>query len=447
MDKAKIDSIVEKAQKDHVKLIDLQFTDFFGALKSVTIPIDKLPDSLKSGTWFDGSSVQGFARIFESDMYLMPDPNTYAVLPWRKNSGTATARFICDIYKADGKPFEGCPRQILKKVLAEVEKMGYEYNTGPELEFFMFPRNEDGSINLDNKGNNFYFTQPLDETYDIRRDIIAALEEVGIEPEMSHYEVAHNQHEIDFKYGPALKTADHAITFRSVVKNIANLYGYYATFMPKPLFGINGSGMHVHQSFFIKDKDKNAFFDDTDPFKISSVAKSFVAGQLKYIKEIVAITSPTVNSYKRLTPGYEAPVYICWARTNRSSMIRIPAVLPGKEKSVRAELRCPDPSSNPYLTFAAILKAGLKGIKENLTPPEPMEEDVYEFDAEERKLKGVDSLPGSLGEALEIMNQGSIAKEIFGSSYQDFLEGQKKEWDLYRIQVTDWEIKNYLEIL
>ncbi|MEI6222995.1 MAG: glutamine synthetase family protein [bacterium] len=441
----KITQTIEKAKQDQVRLIDLQFTDFFGAIKVVTIPADKLEDALRAGIWFDGSSIQGFARIYESDMFLAPDTDTYAVLPWTKDTNAPTARLICDVHNADGEPFDGCPRTILKRVLKEAEELGYSYNTGPELEFFLFPKDEDGIPIVESKGNSAYFTLPLDETYDIRRDIVEALIEFGIEPEMSHPEVAWNQHEIDFKYGGALKTADNAISFKTVVKSIANQYGYYATFMPKPIFGVNGSGMHVHQSLF-KGSD-NVFYDPSDAYKLSPVAKSFIAGQLKYIKEIAAITSPTVNSYKRLTPGYEAPVYICWAQRNRSAMIRIPRFTPGREKAVRAELRCPDPSSNPYLCFAAILKAGIKGIKENLTPPAAMEEDVFEFGEEERKLKGVDSLPGSKGEAIQEMERGSIAKEIFKGAYNDFVSVHKAEWDKYRIQVSDWELDYYLEQL
>lgn len=448
MDKAMIDYLVERAKDDGVKLIDLQFSDFFGSLKNVTVPVERLEDVLKSGSWFDGSSVQGFARIYESDMYLMPDPDTYAVIPWSVDAGMTTARLICDVYKAEtNKPFEGCPRSILKKVLKEAAEMGFGYNTGPELEFFVFPKDETGTPLIETPGNGYYFTHPLDESNEIQSGIVETLREFGIEPEMSHYEVAGNQHEIDFRYSDALKTADNAITFKYVVKNIASQYGWFATFMPKPIFGVNGSGMHVHQSLAQIKDGSNAFFDESDQYKLSETAKQFIAGQLQYIKSIAALVSPTVNSYKRLTPGFEAPVYVCWARTNRSAMIRIPRYSEGKEASTRAELRCPDPSANPYLAFAGMLKAGLRGIQEGLTPPKPMEEDVFEFDDTERKMKGVDVLPGTLGDALDAFEQGGFGKELFGAAYSEYLAARRKEWDDYRIAVTDWELDRYLQYL
>ena len=335
--------VLDKVQEDNVKFIQLQFTDLHGMIKSTTIPVEKLAESLEKGTWFDGSSIEGFTRIAESDMFLKPDPTTYAVLPWE--AGTkATARLICDVYTPDGKPFEGDPRHILKRVMEEAAELGFEYNVGPELEFFIFkPKEETGEIKPVTHDVAGYFDfSPRDLASEVRKDIIFALEAMGLEVEMSHHEVAPGQHEIDFKYGPALLQADRAITFKHVVKSIAYKHDLYASFMPKPIFGQNGSGMHVHQSLLDIKTGKNAFFDAGDNYKLSAVAKSFIAGQLQHVKGMSAVTAPTVNSYKRLVPGYEAPVYICWAQINRSALIRIPRYSPGREQATRAELRCVD---------------------------------------------------------------------------------------------------------
>ncbi len=441
-----MDDIQEKAKKDGVKFVQLQFTDIHGMAKAVTIPVSKLGESLEKGTWFDGSSIEGFTRICESDMFLKPDPETYSVIPW-ENGNHTTARLICDIYTPDGKPFEGDPRQILKKVMAEARDLGYEYNVGPELEFFLFRRNEKGEVTTLTHDTAGYFDYPpRDLAEDVRKEITIALESMGIEVEMAHHEVAPGQHEIDFKYGSALKTADNATTLKLVVKSIANKHGLYATFMPKPIFGINGSGMHVHQSLFDIKAGKNAFFDANDPYKLSSLARSFVAGQFAHIRSFTAITAPTVNSYKRLVPGYEAPVYIVWARRNRSALIRIPRYSPGREASTRAELRCPDPSCNPYLAFAVMLKAGLDGVKRKLTPPEPVEEDVYEFDGAKLAEKNIATLPGSLGEAIEELKKDKVIQEALGQhTYASFIAAKSEEWDNYRIQVSKWEIDKYLE--
>lgn len=440
--------ILKKVKEDKVKFVQLQFTDLHGIIKSVTITVEKLEESLERGTWFDGSSIDGFARICESDMFLKPDPETYAILPW-ENSSKAIARFVCDVYTPNGKPFEGDPRYILKKVLKEAEELGYEYNVGPELEFFLFKPLENNLISpvAHDVAGYFDFT-PRDLAGHVRNEIIIALELLGLEVEMSHHEVAPGQHEIDFKYGDALKQADRAMSFKHAVKSIANKHGLYATFMPKPLFGVNGSGMHVHQSLFDIKTKKNAFFDDTDEHKLSKIAKSFVAGQLLHVKGFCAITAPIVNSYKRLVPGYEAPVYISWARVNRSALIRIPSYTPGREKSIRAELRCPDPSCNPYLAFAVMLKAGLKGIKKKLIPPESVEEDVYGFDETKLKRMKVDTLPGSLGEAIEELKKDKLVQKVLGPhTYPSFIKAKKAEWDQYRIQVTNWEIDRFLPIL
>lgn len=440
--------IFETAKKDNVKFIQLQFTDIHGMTKTVTITIDQLEESLNKGTWFDGSSIEGFTRICESDMFLKPDPNTYSIIPW-ENTGNVTARLICDVYMPDGTPFEGDPRYILKKVLKEAEDLGYKYYVGPELEFFLFKIDEQGVATAETHDTAGYFDYPpRDLASDVRKEITLALETMGMEVETSHHEVAPGQHEIDFKYGNALTQADRCITFKHAVKSIAYKHGKWATFMPKPVFGENGSGMHVHQSLFDTKTDDNVFFDKNDDYKLSNVAKSFLAGQMKHVKAFCAITAPTVNSYKRLVPGYEAPVYICWASKNRSALIRIPRYSEGRDKAVRAELRCPDPSCNPYLAFAVMLKAGLDGIKNKMEPSAPVEEDVYEFDDDMRNKKNIDVLPGTLGGALEELKKDPVILEALGPHTSKlYLSAKKKEWDEYRIQVTEWEKKKYFHVL
>lgn len=442
-----IKQVLKKAKKDGVTFVDLLFSDFLGNPKSVTIPIAQLEKATTKGVWFDGSSVEGFARIHESDMYLVADPSTYALAPFRNEGNGNIARLICDVYTPEHQPFEGDPRYILKKVLLEAQKMGYVYKVGPELEFFLFPKDKEGKINSISKGNGFYFSLILDESYRIKKEIMEVLQVMGILAESSTHEVADNQHEIDFVYNDALRVADNAITLKLVVKAIAAKHGFHATFMPKPIVGINGSGMHTHQSLW--NKDANTFYDKKDRYHLSKVAYQFLAGQLRFIKEIIAIVAPTVNSYKRLTPGYEAPVYICWARRNRSALIRIPESSKGVEKeSARLELRCPDPSCNPYLAFAVMLKSGLKGIRKNLKPPAPVEEDVYEFNDTKLAKFYIEKLPGSLEEALNLMEKGTIAKDVFGEyTFNRYLETKRIEWDKFRIWVTDWELARYLENL
>ena len=438
--------VLEKAKKDEVKFVQLQFTDIHGTIKSVTIPIHKLEESLEKGTWFDGSSIEGFTRIAESDMFLKPDPSTYAVLPWEP-SDKKVARFICDVYTPDGKPFEGDPRYILKRVMKEAEELGFQYNVGPELEFFMFKLSDNCELKPIPQDVAGYFDYtPRDLADNIRSDIVNALEAMGLEVEMSHHEVAPGQHEIDFKYGNALTQADRAITFKHAAKSIVFKHGLFASFMPKPIFGVNGSGMHVHQSLFDIKTGKNAFFDPNDRYKLSKIAKSFIAGQLKNVKSMSAVVAPTVNSYKRLVPGFEAPVYICWAQINRSALIRIPRYSPGREQATRAELRCPDPSCNPYLAFAVMLKAGLDGIKNKLEPPTPVEEDVYEFDEAKLIEHRIDTLPASLGEALIELKNSHIMKEALGEhTYKIYLAAKKTEFDEFRLQVTKWEMEKYFE--
>ena len=440
-------SVLEKAKSDNIKFVQLQFTDLFGAVKEVTLPVQHLPESLEKGTWFDGSSIEGFARIHESDMYLKPDESTYAVLPFSNGSGKI-ARIVCDIFRPGGKPFEGDPRFILKKTLVEAAKMGFIYNTGPELEFFFF-RTENSRPTLATHDSAGYFDlSTIDLASDIRREITVALESFGINVEMAHHEVADGQHEIDFRYAEALTTADRAITLKFVVKSVAQSHGVHATFMPKPVFGINGSGMHVHQSLFDSETKKTAFYGHGSKYNLSKTALGFIAGQLEHAREFSAITAPTVNSYKRLVPGYEAPVYVCWGQVNRSALIRVPSYSPGREQATRAELRCPDPSCNPYLAFAAMLAAGLDGIKRGLVPPEPVEDDVYGFDEEKLQSMGIATLPGSLDEALGELKKSALMKGVFGEeTFSKYLCAKKAEWDEYRIHVTDWEKKKYFERL
>lgn len=449
MPKDQIREIMSLVKKDKVLYVDLQFTDFLGNIKNSTIPSYNLEDAFRRGVWIDGSSIEGFARIHESDMYLMPDPDTYAVLPWRNGAenGSKVARVICDVYRPNHEPFEGDPRYILKRVLAEAKSMGYEYFTGPECEFFLFPKDEKGNIMRVTQGNGFYFNLMMDETHLIKREIMEAIYQMGIVSETSTYEVANNQHELDIRYDKALRTADNTITLKMATKFIASKHNYYATFMPKPFFGVNGSGMHTHQSLW--KNGKNAFYDRTDKYGLAKVAYSYLAGQLSHVREMAGVFAPIVNSYKRLTPGYEAPVYACWARINRSALIRVPQVSKGYEdKATRLEIRCPDPSSNPYLTFAVLLKAGLDGIKKGLKAPNPVEENLFKFDDEKLAKYYITKLPASLNEALMEIEKGKLVREVFGEyTWGRYLEAKKAEWDDFRIHVTDWEIDRYLENL
>jgi len=432
--------ILERVKKDNIKFVQLQFTDILGVVKSLTIPVHHLENSLKDGTWFDGSSIEGFTRIQESDQFLKPDVNTYAVMPWLTN----TCRFICDVFTADGEPFDGDPRYILKKAVKEANDMGFELYTGPELEFFLFKK-ENGKLMPMPHDTAGYFDLTTDEGIKIREQMYDALSAFGINVEALHHEVAVGQHEIDFKYDTAVKTADHAVTLRFVLKAIANMHGLHATFIPKPIAGINGSGMHVHMSLF--KGGQNMFFDESKEYMLSDLAMSYIAGVLKHIRAIAAVSSPTVNSYKRLVPGYEAPVYLSWARRNRSALIRIPRYSKGNTKATRCEVRCPDPSCNPYLAFALMLKAGLDGIKNKLTPPAPVEEDLFEFTAADLKERNIATMPGSLGEALDEMEKDPLIKETLGAhTYSKYLEAKRAEWDSYRLYVSQWELDRYMEV-
>jgi len=435
--------VLKLVKDNNVKFIRLWFTDVLGFLKSFAISPSELETALSEGMGFDGSSIQGFARIDESDMVAMPDVDTFAILPWRRKEDGAVARMFTDVLNPDGTPYVGDPRYVLKRQLEKAAKMGYTMYVGPELEFFYF-KDAQGTEILDTGG--YFDLTPLDVASDLRRDTIFALEEMGINVEYSHHEVAPSQHEIDLRYKEALAMADAAMTYRLTVKEIALKHGVYATFMPKPIFGENGSGMHVHQSLF-KGK-KNAFFDKKDEFGLSKEGKSYIAGLLKHAPEITSLVAQWVNSYKRLVPGYEAPVYVAWARRNRSCLVRVPMYKPGKELATRCEFRCPDPSCNPYLAFAAMLAAGLKGIEEGYELPAPIEEDIFEMTPAQRRRKKIGSLPASLGEAIEITAKSKLVKECLGDHvFEKFVENKRIEWDQFRVHVSQWELDRYLSIL
>lgn len=438
------EEIITTSRKEKVSFIHLQFSDLDGIVKSVEIPFSQLKSTLDQGKWFDGSSVEGFARIAESDMFLSPDLNTFAILPWGTEDGLKSARIICDVLTPDKKPFEGDPRGILKRNMAEAKKLGYAYNVGPELEFFLFNRTEDGELDLSPTDTAGYFDYSDDWASAVRKEIALSAQAMGIEIETIHHEVSNSQHEIDFKYGNALEAADNVITLKFIVKAIAERHGLLATFMPKPVFGINGSGMHVHQSL-ADSKGKNLFYNPKDAYQLSELAKKFIAGQLNEAAGICMVMSPLVNSYKRLVPGYEAPVYISWARVNRSALIRVPRFSSDNGKSARIELRSPDPSCNPYLAFAVMLKAGLSGVAKKLQPPKPVEENIYEMADEERNTRSIKTLPDSLSAAVAEFKKSSVAKEALGEYCCDRLvDSNCQEWDGYRLQVSQWEIEKYL---
>ena len=434
--------VLKLVKEKNISFVQFWFTDVLGILKSFAVTPSELEEGLEEGMGFDGSSIEGFARIEESDMIAMPDPSTFQFLPWRPHE-RPVGRLFCDILKPDGNPYEGDSRYVLKKMQKKLAAKGYKAYMGPELEFFCF-ESMDNPKPIDKGG--YFDNRPLDMGSDLRREIIFSLQDMDIQVEYSHHEVAPGQHEIDLKYDEALTMADKTMTYRIVVKEIARKMGYYATFMPKPVFGENGSGMHVHQSLF-KD-NVNAFHDPKDQYNLSQLAKSYVAGILRHAREIVAITNQWVNSYKRLVPGYEAPVYISWARRNRSTMIRVPVYKPGKEQATRIEFRSPDPACNPYLAFSIMLAAGLKGIEGNYPLPDPIEEDIYEMDEEARDRVGITSLPGNLFEALQEIEKSELARETLGDHiFNKFVANKKIEWDRYRTHVSQYEIEKYLPIL
>ncbi len=434
------EDILRMAADDDVEFIRMQFTDIFGQLKNVAITRSQLEKAVNNQVMIDGSSIEGFARIHESDQYLRPDLDSYTVFPWRPQHGKV-ARFICDVYNPDGTPFVGDPRYVLKKTLKKAADMGYSFNVGPECEFFLFETDENGRPTTNTGDEAGYFDlAPLDHGSNTRREICIDLEKMGFEIEASHHEVAIGQHEIDFKYDEALRAADKIMTFKLAVKVLAQKNGLHATFMPKPLFGVNGSGMHTNMSLF-KD-GKNIFFDPNDPRQLSKEAYSFIAGILAHMKGMAAITNPLVNSYKRLVPGYEAPCYLAWSSSNRSALIRIPA---SRGAGTRVELRCPDPSCNPYLNLAVCLAAGLDGIEKGMTPPDEITDNIFAMDKATRMANGIDSLPGNLEEALDELEKDEVIKETLGDHLlSQYLEGKRAEWDEYRTQVSQWELDKYM---
>jgi len=434
------EGVMRKAKEARVKFVMLQFTDILGTVKNVAIPSQQLAAAFSGDLMFDGSSIEGFVRIEESDMYLRPDAATFAILPWT-NGSDVTARLICDILNPDGTPFEGCPRHVLKRAIDRAAGLGYTLMAGPEPEFFLFARDEQGRPTTKTNDQAGYFDlAPIDRGEEARRDMVLALQEMGFEVEAAHHEVAPGQHEIDFRYADALTTADNIATFRSVVRTIALKHGLHATFMPKPVFGIPGSGMHTHQSLY--RQGDNAFYDPSAPSQLSSDCLKYIAGLIQHVQEFTAVTNPLVNSYKRLVPGYEAPVYVAWSHRNRSPLIRIPAA---RGHATRVEVRSPDPSCNPYLALAVMLTSGLDGIKHALVPPDPVDRNIYQLAPRERAQLGITSLPGTLDEALNNLEQSELIRETLGEHiFHRFIEAKRIESEVYRTQVHAWELEQYL---
>jgi glutamine synthetase len=438
--------LLERVKADSVKFVSLQFTDVSGTVKSTDMPVDRLESALEDGVWFDGSSVEGFARIQESDMHLILDMDTYTVLPWSP-ADLRRARIFCDIYQPDGSPFPGDPRGTLKRILKKIEERGWTYYVGPEPEFFLFkPNGVQGIHPVPHDVGGYFDFSANDEAVQVRTELMDALCRMGLRVEMGHHEVAIGQHEIDFRFDDALTTADNVLTLKYTVKALAAQHGLVASFMPKPIYGINGSGMHCHQSFFDKTGN-NLFFDQKDEFHLSSIAYGLIAGQLAHSRAMTAVVAPTVNSYKRLVPGYEAPVYVGWAQINRSALIRIPRYTKGKDKSMRAELRYPDPSTNPYLAFTVMAAAALDGIDKKMVAPKPLNNvNVYHLTPEERTKRKIASLPGSLSEALRELEKDKVLQEALGPlMYEAFMRSRWAEVEEYRLRVTDWEVERYLQ--
>lgn len=445
-DRERIQQILEVVQREQVKFVNLQFTDIVGMVKQVTIPAHELEDTLEHGKWFDGSSIEGFARIHESDMYLEPDLSTFGLLPYSEGV-LPTAKVTCNICTPDGEPFLGDPRYALRLALKEAEEMGYRFFTGPELEFYLFKENGGNQPAPLPQDEGSYFDITTDLAAEVRKEMVEALELQGITVETSHHEVGPAQHEIDVRYDEALRMADKVVEFKTTLKTVAHRHGLHATFMPKPLYGMAGSGMHTHQSLWRISDGRNAFYDPHDQYGLSEVAKRFIAGLLAHSKGMCAVLSPLVNSYKRLVAGFEAPVYISWARTNRSALVRIPKISPTKPEATRIELRSPDPSCNPYLAFAVMLRCGLDGIKRNLDLPQPIEEDLYEFSDEMMARHGVGTLPGSLHQALDEMEKDEVVRDALGPHiFERFYEAKTMEWKEFRQRVTSWELERYLGV-
>ena len=432
--------IINQVEENDVEFIRLQFTDMYGTLKNVAITASQLEKALDNKCMFDGSSIEGFARVEESDMYLYPDLDTFEIFPWRPQQGKV-ARLICDIYRPDGTPFEGDPRYVLKKVINEAKEMGYEFNVGPECEFFLFHTDDNGQpTTLTHEKAGYFDLGPLDLGENARRDMVLTLESMGFEIEASHHEVAPAQHEIDLKYDSALKTADNSVTFKLVVRSIAKRHGLFASFMPKPVYGINGSGMHINMS--LSKDGKNIFQNKEDELGLSREAYHFIAGLMEHAKAMTMITNPIINSYKRLVKGYEAPIYIAWSATNRSPLIRIPA---SRGESTRVELRCPDTASNPYLALAVCLAAGLDGIKRKLQPPKSVNTNIFDMTEKEKQERNIEDLPSNLSEAISAFEQDEYLKGVLGEHVcEKYIEAKKAECEAYRVQVTPWEIDEYL---
>ncbi len=439
-----VQGILKQAEKDNIAFITLQFTDLLGVTKEIIRPVKQFEETAENGVWFDGSSIEGFARVQESDLFLKPDLGTYAVVPWLTEQGK-TARFICDIYRADGMPFEGDPRFILKQAVKEAAGDGFEYNVGPEPEFYLF--RADGTSRTTPLDYGSYFDLSSHEGYKVIKKIVASLENFGINVEASHHEVGFGQYEIDFNYGPCLDVADKVLTLKYCAKKIAQMFGLHATFMPKPMMAKAGSGMHVHQSLFDIESHKNAFYNAEHKYNLSKSAFSFIAGQIKHIKGMCAILCPIVNSYKRLVSGFEAPVYVTWAAMNRSALLRVPKWFKAKPEAARIELRCPDAACNPYLAFSVMLRAGLDGIRNQLEPPEPVEENIYQLDDASRVEKKIDILPTSLSEAMEALKKDELLQETLGEHlFEKYIDVKTREWDAFKQQVTSWEIDTYFDI-
>lgn len=444
--KTSIEEVVASAKSANVKFVRLWFNDILGRVKSFEVPIGELEMAMRNGMGFDGSSITGFNAIEESDMIAMPDPDTFSVMPWPTADGQVVARMICDVLvPGTGEPYEGDPRYVLRRALKRAADMGFDtFNVGPELEFFLFA-DDSKDLKVLDRGGYFDLTT-LDAKGDVRKETVLALEKMGIPVEYSHHEVAPSQHEIDIRYSSALQMADWALTYRVVVKEVASRNGLYATFMPKPLFGENGSGMHVHQSLFTNGD--NAFYSADEEYHLSKTARSYVAGVLKHAREMSLVLAQTVNSYKRLVPGYEAPVYVAWSRRNRSALIRVPHYHPGQEKATRFELRCPDPACNPYLAFAVMLHAGLDGIEKGYELEAPMEQNLFDLSHDERKRMGITSLPGSLGEAITVAEESEFMLKALGEHvFTRLIDLKRREWDRYRLQISPWELEEYLPVL
>ncbi len=442
--------VLNKVAQQKIEFINLQFTDILGMVKNVTIPVDNLEDVLDHGAWFDGSAIEGFARIVESDMYLVPDLTTYAQLPWYTTDDVATGRFICDIYTPDGNPFAGDPRHVLANMMHQAAELGYNYQVGPELEFFLFKLNTDGRVTPVPQDHAGYFDVSTDHAAHVRHHMTRALHGLGIEVDSMHHEVAVGQHEIDLRYGQAIRAADNIVTARITMKAVAQRHGLYATFMPKPIGGLNGSGMHVHQNLTDLLTDRNVFYDPTDSYGLSKIGRQFIAGLLAHARGMTAILAPLVNSYKRLVAGYEgvknyeAPVYLSWGHTNRSALVRVPRTSKERAQATRVELRCPDPSCNPYLAFAVMLAAGIDGMKRRLPLGEAAEEDLFRVDP---RARGMETLPGSLAEALEALRQDEVIQAALGPHiYERFVDAKIQEWESYMGYVSQWELDRYLSI-